>query len=184
MPRYRCRCSSRLVDRQTAGSKNDVEGLLCAKSPMALYPSDDVVGDHERCRTTCFHVPGTSILPETGATERTMMKALQQDSSGRVDDVISVLRTSNRHGQKWENVYSPSCRSGVCRGRASTSHQGSGHLCLCDTSHDIEDADAFLQGVIWQWSRRLTSDRQAHPVLVSGLPKMRSGKIAWRSRER
>jgi acetyl-CoA synthetase len=156
---------------------NEKEGYLCIKFP---WPSviRTTYGNHERCRTTYFDVYKGYYFTGDGA---------RRDESGlyriigRVDDVINV--SGHRFGTaEIENAINQNTavvESAVVGFPHAIKGQGIFAYVVCGET--VEDDSWIIQSIEETMTREI--GRIAKPdqiVLVSGLPKTRSGKIMRR----
>jgi len=156
---------------------NGVEGYLCIKFP---WPSmlRTTWGDHERCRSTYFsHYPGYYFTGDGARRDENGLYRI----IGRVDDVINV--SGHRFGTaEIENAINQNERvveSAVVGFPHPIKGQGIFAFVIC---RDIPDDRSSIEASI---SETVTAEigKIARPdkiLLVSGLPKTRSGKIMRR----
>lgn len=156
---------------------NDVEGLLCIKYP---WPSilRTTFGDHRRCRDTYFAMYRDKYFTGDGARR-------DQDGMyriiGRVDDVINVSghRIGTAEVENAINSHPNVVESAV----VGYPHdiKGQGIFAYIITADAVEDRDQFKKEI-----HAVVSDligpiaKPDRVLLVSGLPKTRSGKIMRR----
>jgi acetyl-CoA synthetase len=156
---------------------NDVEGLLCIKFP---WPSilRTTYGDHERCRQTYFSAFKDLYFTGDGARR-------DQDGMyriiGRVDDVINVSghRMGTAEVESAINEHPKVVESAV----VGYPHdiKGQGIYAYVITAEPIEDEAAFRKELLAVVTKEIGPIAKPDKILiVSGLPKTRSGKIMRR----
>jgi acetyl-CoA synthetase len=156
---------------------NGVEGYLCIKFP---WPSmlRTTWGDHERCRITYFsNYPGYYFTGDGARREESGMYRI----IGRVDDVINV--SGHRFGTaEIENAINQNehvVESAVVGFPHDIKGQGIFAFVICKEKPQYEEAAkaSITETVIAEIGRIAKPDKI---LLVSGLPKTRSGKIMRR----
>lgn len=157
--------------------ENNVEGLLCIRFP---WPSiiRTTYGNHGRCRETYFHAfPG---LYFTGDGARRDAQGRYR-IIGRVDDVINV--SGHRLGTaEIENAINqhPSVVESAVVGYPHAI-KGQGIYAYVITRHTVTDAAKFHHEINQVISDVISPIARVDEImLVSGLPKTRSGKIMRR----
>jgi acetyl-CoA synthetase len=156
---------------------NDVEGLLCIKFP---WPSiiRTTYGDHERCRLTYFSVyPGYYF---TGDGARRDAEGRYR-IIGRVDDVINVSghRIGTAEVENAINEHDDVVESAVVGYPHEIKGQGIyAFVILQDPDSDTADLETGIRDVVTRIIGPIA--RPDKILVVSGLPKTRSGKIMRR----
>jgi len=167
-----------LVDKEgNELEENGIEGLLCIKFP---WPSmlRTTYGDHERCRMTYFSAFEDKYFTGDGARrdENGFYRII-----GRVDDVINV--SGHRMGTaEVENAIDehPNVVESAVVGYPHDI-KGQGIYAYIIADKVIENADAFTKEIRAVVTREIGPIAKPDKVLVvSGLPKTRSGKIMRR----
>lgn len=158
-------------------SGNGVEGYLCIKFP---WPSmlRTTWGDHERCRNTYFsHYPGYYFTGDGARRDENGMYRI----IGRVDDVINV--SGHRFGTaEIENAIN--CNEHVVESAVvgfphPIKGQGIFAFVIClEFPSDHESVKASISETVNSEIGKIA--RPDKILLVSGLPKTRSGKIMRR----
>ncbi len=156
---------------------NDVEGLLCIKFP---WPSmlRTTYGDHERCRQTYFAAFENKYFTGDGARRDAdgMYRII-----GRVDDVINVSghRMGTAEVENAINEHDNVVESAV----VGYPHdiKGQGIFAYVITNEPVADETAFTKELKAVVTKEIGPIAKPDKVLiVSGLPKTRSGKIMRR----
>jgi acetyl-CoA synthetase len=156
---------------------NNVEGLLCIKFP---FPSllHTIWGDHERCRTTYFSTFKGKYFTGDGAKR-------DEDGYyriiGRVDDVINVSghRIGTAEVEDAINKFAGVVESAV----VGFPHdiKGQGIFAYVIAREKVENEAIFKQKILETVAREIGAIAKPDQILiVSGLPKTRSGKIMRR----
>ncbi len=167
-----------LVD--TSGQEivgNDVEGLLCIKYP---WPSiiRTTYGDHERCRQTYFSVfPGLYFTGDGARRDEDGRYRI----IGRVDDVINVSghRIGTAEVENAINSHPNVVESAVVGFPHLIKGQGIYSYIISRTI--VPDEENFQHEINQLLARLIGPIVKADVImLVSGLPKTRSGKIMRR----
>nr|MDQ3017097.1 AMP-binding protein [Bacteroidota bacterium] len=156
---------------------NRVEGLLCIRYP---WPSilRTTYGDHERCRQTYFGTfPG---LYFTGDGARRDLQGRYR-IIGRVDDVINVSghRLGTAEIENAINEHPNIVESAV----VAFPHKikGSGIYAFVIPRNQVDHADIFFKEINQQLVKSIGGIAHADKIMiVTGLPKTRSGKIMRR----
>lgn len=156
---------------------NDVEGLLCIKTS---WPSiiRTTYGDHERCRQSYFSAfPG---LYFTGDEARRDAEGRYR-VIGRVDDVINVSghRIGTAEIENAIDEHDNIVESAV----VGYAHpiKGQGIYAYVITLHPVEDEMAFYKEINEKLVQFIGPIAKADEIMiVTGLPKTRSGKIMRR----
>jgi acetyl-CoA synthetase len=156
---------------------NDVEGLLCMKYP---WPSiiRTTYGDHERCRQTYFALYEDKYFTGDGT---------RRDANGyyriigRVDDVINVSghRIGTAEVENAINAHPNVVESAV----VGYPHEikGQGIFAYVIARGEVSNEDAFRKEINDVVTKIIGPIAKADKiVVVSGLPKTRSGKIMRR----
>ncbi len=167
-----------LVD--TAGneiSENGVEGLLCIKHP---WPGmiRTTYGDHERCRLTYF--AAFKGLYFTGDGCRRDHDG-QYRIIGRVDDVINVSghRLGTAEIENAINLHPMIIESAVVGYPHDIKGQGIYAYIICTSM--VQNEEALKEEVRQTVAKAISAIAKPDKILVvSGLPKTRSGKIMRR----
>lgn len=156
---------------------NGVEGYLCMKFP---WPSilRSTWGDHERCRTTYFsHYPGYYFTGDGARRDENGLYRI----IGRVDDVINV--SGHRFGTaEIENAINQNehvVESAVVGYPHPIKGQGIFAFVIC---REMSDEPQIVKASVAETVNAVIG-KIARPdkiLLVSGLPKTRSGKIMRR----
>lgn len=156
---------------------NNVEGLLCIKFP---WPSiiRTTYGDHERCRLTYFaHFPGLYFTGDGARRD----KEGRYRIIGRVDDVINV--SGHRFGTaEIENAINqhPNVVESAVVGFPHAI-KGQGVFAYIIPLHEVLDETTFRKEVNETLAEVIGHIAKADEIMVvSGLPKTRSGKIMRR----
>ncbi|MEN9332980.1 MAG: acetate--CoA ligase [Bacteroidota bacterium] len=158
--------------------ENDITGNLCFKSP---WPSmiRTTYGDHERCIINYFSTYHGYYFTGDGAyrDEQGMYRL-----TGRVDDVLNVSghRIGTAEVENAINHTPDVIESAVVGYPHDIKGQGIFAFVICDNHHQINIAEkklAILQTVSQQIGAIAKPDQV---LIVSGLPKTRSGKIMRR----
>ncbi len=158
-------------------TQNGVEGLLCIKFP---WPSmiRTTYGDHERCRQTYFTAfPGKYF---TGDGSRRDEQG-QYRIIGRVDDVINVSghRLGTAEIENAINLHPQVVESAVVGFPHDIKGQGIYAYIICNNL--VLNTDAFMEEVRQTVTKAIGAIAKPDKILVvSGLPKTRSGKIMRR----
>jgi acetyl-CoA synthetase len=167
-----------LVDKEGNELKeNDVEGLLCMKFP---WPSilRTTYGDHERCRTTYFSAFKNLYFTGDGC---------RRDNEGyyriigRVDDVINVSghRLGTAEIENAINEHPLIVESAVVGYPHDIKGQGVYAFIIADQK--IEDLHVFKKEIHQVVTKVIGALAKPDKIMVvSGLPKTRSGKIMRR----
>ena len=138
-----------------------------------------VYGDHQRFVDTYFKTyPGKYFTGDGCRRDEDGYYWI----TGRVDDVINVVRPPARHRGSGKRAGRASESLGSRRGRLSARHQGPGHLRLCHADGGRRRR-ARNCGRNWSAGCARRSAPIASPDLIQfapGLPKTRSGKIMRR----
>lgn len=156
---------------------NNVEGNLCIKFP---WPSvlRTTYGDHERCRTTYFSTyPGKYFTGDGCRRDEDGYYRI----TGRVDDVINVSghRMGTAEVEEALNSHDVVVESAVVGFPHPIKGQGIFAYVICQIVPDDETALAKeLQAKVVEIIGPIA--RPDKILLVSGLPKTRSGKIMRR----
>jgi acetyl-CoA synthetase len=167
-----------LDDKGNEILENDLTGNLCFKQP---WPSmiRTTYGDHERCILNYFSTYKNYYFTGDGAyrDEQGMYRL-----AGRVDDVLNV--SGHRIGTaEVENAINHThgvIESAVVGYPHDIKGQGIFAFVICDPHHHLEDHEqihAITKTVSEQIGAIAKPDKI---VIVSGLPKTRSGKIMRR----
>lgn len=156
---------------------NGVEGLLCVKYP---WPSmiRTTYGDHQRCVQTYFSVfhgmyfTGDQARRDADGRYRVI---------GRVDDVINVSghRIGTAEVENGIDEHDNVVESAV----VGYPHpiKGQGIFAFIIAMHEVSDTAAFQQEINQKLTEMIGPIAKADQVMiVSGLPKTRSGKIMRR----
>ena len=156
---------------------NGVEGLLCIKFP---WPSmlRSLYGDHERCRQTYFSAFDNFYFTGDGAKRD---KDGFYRIIGRVDDVINVSghRIGTAEVENAINQHSNVVESAVVGFPHDIKGQGIFAYIICN--YPVGDAVAFEQEIKTVVTKEIGPIAKPDKMLVvSGLPKTRSGKIMRR----
>ncbi len=167
-----------LVDKEgNELEENGIEGLLCIKFP---WPSilRTTYGDHERCRITYFSSFKDKYFTGDGARrdENGFYRII-----GRVDDVINVSghRMGTAEVENAINEHPNVVESAVVGYPHDIKGQGIYAYIIADKA--VESADAFAKEVRAVVTKEIGPIAKPDKVLVvSGLPKTRSGKIMRR----
>ena len=156
---------------------NNVEGLLCIKFP---WPSilRTTYGDHDRCRQTYFSTFENMYFTGDGAKrdEKGFYRII-----GRVDDVINVSghRMGTAEVEDAINQHPGVIESAV----VGYPHEikGQGIYAYVIPAQPVSDTAAFIQEIRDVVTREIGPIAKPDRILVvSGLPKTRSGKIMRR----
>jgi acetyl-CoA synthetase len=158
-------------------TENEQEGLLCIKFP---WPSmiRTTYGDHERCRQVYFSAFENMYFTGDGA---------KRDAEGRyriigrVDDVINVSghRMGTAEVENAINEHSNVVESAVVGYPHEIKGQGIFAYIICN--HPVGDLKAFEKEVRAVVTEEIGPIAKPDQILVvSGLPKTRSGKIMRR----
>ncbi len=157
--------------------ENDVEGLLCIKFP---WPSmiRTTYGDHNRCKNVYFSPFPNRYFTGDGARRD---KDGRLRIIGRVDDVINVSghRIGTAEVENAINEYDQVVESAV----VGYPHEikGQGIFAYIIAKEGVKDVDAFNLGVRTMVTKVIGPIAKPDQILiVSGLPKTRSGKIMRR----
>ncbi|MEO5905964.1 MAG: acetate--CoA ligase, partial [Saprospiraceae bacterium] len=167
-----------LVD--TSGKEiveNDVEGLLCIKFP---WPSiiRTTYGDHARCRQTYFAAfPGLYFTGDGARRDEDGRYRI----IGRVDDVINVSghRLGTAEIENAINSHINVVESAV----VGFPHEirGQGIFAYVIPKHEVSDVIVFQKEINDHLQKSIGAIARTDRVMVvSGLPKTRSGKIMRR----
>lgn len=156
---------------------NGVEGLLCIRFP---WPSmlRTTYGDHERCRQTYFSTFDKLYFTGDGAKrdEDGFYRII-----GRVDDVINVSghRIGTAEVENAINEHSNVVESAVVGFPHDIKGQGIFAYIICN--YPVGDVEAFEKEVKDVVVKEIGAIAKPDKILiVSGLPKTRSGKIMRR----
>lgn len=157
--------------------ENDMEGLLCIKFP---WPSilRTTYGDHNRCKMTYFSTFEGKYFTGDGARrdENGFYRII-----GRVDDVINVSghRMGTAEVENAINEHPNVVESAVVGYPHDIKGQGIYAYIIADKA--VDDAEAFTKEVRAVVTKEIGPIAKPDKVLVvSGLPKTRSGKIMRR----
>jgi len=157
--------------------ENNAEGLLCIKFP---WPSmiRTTYGDHERCRQTYFaHFPGLYFTGDGARRDREGRYRI----IGRVDDVINVAghRLGTAEIENAINQHPNVVESAVVGFPHAI--KGQGIFAYIIPMHEVLDEIAFKKEVNDTIGDVISQIAKADEIMVvSGLPKTRSGKIMRR----
>jgi acetyl-CoA synthetase len=156
---------------------NDVEGLLCMKYP---WPSiiRTTYGDHERCRQVYFALYEDKYF--TGDGTRRDVNGYYR-IIGRVDDVINVSghRIGTAEVENAINAHPNVVESAV----VGYPHEikGQGIFAYVISRNQVDNEDVFRKEINEVVTKIIGPIAKADKiVVVSGLPKTRSGKIMRR----
>jgi acetyl-CoA synthetase len=158
-------------------TENNIEGLLCIKFP---WPSviRTTYGDHERCRQTYFSAfPGKYF---TGDAARRDDEGRYR-VIGRVDDVINV--SGHRLGTAEIEDAIDAHENVVESAVVGYAHpiKGQGIYAYVIAFHPVADETVFHQEINDKLVEQIGPIAKADEIMiVSGLPKTRSGKIMRR----
>jgi len=157
--------------------ENNVEGLLCIKFP---WPSiiRTTYGDHERCRLNYFGLfPGLYFTGDGARRDEEGRYRI----IGRVDDVINVSghRIGTAEVENAINAHENVVESAVVGYPHAVKGQG---ICgFVITKHEVENEFSFQKEVNDHLTRSIGAfARMEKLIIVTGLPKTRSGKIMRR----
>ncbi len=155
---------------------NDVEGLLCIKHP---WPSmlRTTYGDHERCKNTYFSVFKGKYFTGDGA--RRDKDGLYR-IIGRVDDVINVSghRLGTAEVENAINACDFVIESAVVGYPHEIKGQGIFAYVICNSNVDNDRLEPLVRDKVSKIIGPIAKPDKV--LLVSGLPKTRSGKIMRR----
>ena len=158
-------------------TENGKEGLLCIKFP---WPSmlRTTYGDHKRCFNTYFAAFAGKYFTGDGARrdENGLYRII-----GRVDDVINVSghRMGTAEVENAINQHENVVESAVVGYPHEIKGQGIFAYVICDGN--IDDEAAFQKAVCETVKKEIGAIARPDKILVvSGLPKTRSGKIMRR----
>ncbi len=157
--------------------ENEVEGLLCIRFP---WPSiiRTTYGDHERCRKTYFEkFPGYYFTGDGAKRDAEGRYRI----IGRVDDVINVSghRLGTAEIENAINQHPQIVESAVVGFPHSI--KGQGIFAFLITLEKVDDVEAYKAKVNQTLADKIGHIAKADEIMiVSGLPKTRSGKIMRR----
>lgn len=158
-------------------TEHEQEGLLCIKFP---WPSmiRTTYGDHERCKNVYFSAFANMYFTGDGARRDAQGR---YRIIGRVDDVINVSghRMGTAEVENAINEHSNVVESAVVGYPHDIKGQGIFAYIICN--HPVSDLKAFekeVRAVVREEIGPIAKPDQI--LVVSGLPKTRSGKIMRR----